>query len=212
MNKELFTKNKFTNFLDDAGYDLSVPFELKKHCELNINPEDFFQFMEINWMDSYCLPYEPRAILDPTSNIQAEFANQLGYHSGNTLKRDWGKNNPAHDGVLKEIIGNDNFAKMGIDPATTLVRLLCYQPGNIFPLHWDGFEGWQQKFKIDKMPTRYSVLVNPWSWGQYLQIHDNMITNWVPGDTYIIPKDVLHCSGNGGILPKVTLTITGLPE
>jgi hypothetical protein len=39
-----------------------------------------------------------------------------------------------------------------------------------------------------------------------------MITNWTPGDSYVIPTRVLHCSGNGGVVPKVTLTVTGLVE
>ena len=86
-------------------------------------------------------------------------------------------------------------------------------PGNIFPVHTDLFEGWRDKFNIhdpDIMPTRFNVLLNKYSWGQYLQVHNTMITMWEPGDTYIIPKNVLHCSGNGGVVPKITLTVTGL--
>ena len=102
---------------------------------------------------------------------------------------------------------------LDLDPDTCLVRLLCYLPGNIFPVHWDGFEGWAEKFDGWHLtPTRVSVMVSPWSWGHYLQVHDKMISNWIPGDTYIVPDKVLHCSGNGGVVPKVTLTITGLKE
>ena len=209
---ENFTSNEFTKYLDSYGYDINVPFDLKQHCKLDIDPTQWFEFMSDNWINCYCFPYEPRPNLDPVSNDQTTHANRIGYHTGNSIKRDWGKNEPLHDDVFKEFIGKDNFDRMGVDPDTTLVRLLCYQPGNVFPVHWDGFEGWNAKFGIDKTPTRFSVLINPYSYGQYLQIHDKMITNWSPGDTYVIPEGVLHCSGKGGIVPKVTLTITGLME
>jgi hypothetical protein len=88
--------------------------------------------------------------------------------------------------------------------------LLCYNPGNILPVHKDGFEGWRKMFnKPDINPYRYSVMISPWDWGHYLQLHDQMITNWNPGDTWVVPHDVWHCSGNGGVMPKVTLTVTG---
>ena len=47
-------------------------------------------------------------------------------------------------------------------------------------------------------------------WGHVLQVHDNMISNWKPGDTYVIPPKIFHASANFGIAPKYTLTITGV--
>lgn len=211
MHKEEFVKNKFTEFIDDLGYDLNQPLTVEKECQLDINPMDFYDFMEKNWLDCYCLPYEPRPNLDYVSNQQAQLAKDLGYYAGNSLKRDWGKNNPKHDEIFKEILGQKNFDLIEMDPKTTLIRLLCFTPGNILPLHWDQFEGWTAKFGIkDKQPRRLLTMVNEWSWGQYVQIHDKFITNWKAGDTWGIPEKVLHCSGNGGIVPKITMTITGI--
>jgi hypothetical protein len=205
---EQFTRNSFTDFLDEQGYAIADSVPVEKLCTLKVDPADWFEFMQDNWMDCFCAPYEPRPILDDLSNQQMLLANHHGYHSGNTIKRDWGKD-PKHDAQFKELV---DVTPLGLDPATTQIRLLCYQPGNIFPVHWDGLEGWGERFGIDKTPTRFSVLVNPYSWGQYLQIHNTMITNWTPGDSYVIPTRVLHCSGNGGVVPKVTLTVTGLVE
>ena len=35
---ENFTSNDFTEYLDSYGYDINVPFDLKQHCKLNIDP------------------------------------------------------------------------------------------------------------------------------------------------------------------------------
>lgn len=211
MLKEEFTKNAFTEFLDQKGYNLNEHYNLTPKIQLNINSNEWFEFMEKNWYTGLTMHYEPRHVLDASSNQQTELANKFGYHAGNTLKRDWGKNNSDHGDLFKEMVGKDNFDLLGMDPKTTAVRLLCFTPGNILPVHWDGFEGWTDKTGIkNKTPTRYIGFISPWSWGHYLQIHDNFITNWEVGDMYKVPAGVLHNSGNGGILPKVTLTFTGL--
>lgn len=211
MIKREFTKNAFTDFLEERNYDLSNHYELTPKIQLDINPDEWFEFMEKNWYTGLTMHYEPRHVLDAASNQQTELANRFGYHSGNTLKRDWGKNNPKHNDLFKEMVGKNNFNLLGMDPKTTTVRLLCFTPGNILPVHWDGFEGWVDNTGISsKTPTRYIGFISPWNWGHYLQIHDNFITNWDVGDMYKVPSGVLHNSGNGGILPKVTLTFTGL--
>lgn len=207
-----FEQNEYTDFLALQGHDIQSPLDVPLHCKLDIDLSQWYDFMQENWDNCFHVFYEPRPILTAASNREMELAQRVGYHSGNTVKRDWGKE-PDIDALFKEFLGAENFRRMGIDPDTTLVRLLCYMPGNIFPVHTDLFEGWRDKFNIhdpDVMPTRFSVLLNKYSWGQYLQVHNKMITMWEPGDTYIIPNNVLHCSGNGGVVPKITLTVTGL--
>jgi len=209
MEEDFFTKNSFTEFLKENNYDINEKIDINKHCKLDIDVNKFFQFMNKYWMDANTAPYKPNDHYSDITNTQLKHTHAVGYHNGNTLKRDWGKRE-EHNQELKQIIGKENLDKMGIDEKYTLVRLLCYEPGNLFPVHWDEYESWWKKFKIDAVPKRFSVLVNPWSWGQYLQLHTTVITNWQPGDCYVIPNKVLHCSGNGGIVPKVTLTITSI--
>jgi hypothetical protein len=211
MSKDFFTKNNFTKFLESHGHSLDQTINIPMHCKLNVDPNDFFTFMYENWNESNTQPYQASPYYTEITNEQMALAREVGYHNGNLFKRDWGRLE-KHNSTLKEIIGKNNFTKMGIDEKHTLVRILCYEPGNLFPVHWDEYETWWKKFGTDKTPTRFSVLINPWSWGQYLQLHTTVITNWQPGDCYIIPHNVLHCSGNGGIVPKVTLTITSLYE
>jgi len=209
IDRSEFTENQFTKLIRKNGQNLSDHLPLEKHAELVFNNEDFYTYMYNDWGSSSCQPYDVRPNMDDFSNKQMTYARDLGYHSGNTLKRDWGRK-PTENSALKEILGLNNFKLLDINPDRTLIRLLCYLPGNMLPVHIDGYEGWQQFYQTEEIPKRFSVLVNDWSWGQFLQVHDNVITNWHSGDTYVIGENVWHCSGNAGILPKVTLTITGL--
>ena len=127
-----------------------------------------------------------------------------------TTETNWGLN-PKHNDMLKELIGSNNFAKLRLDPKSTLVRLLEYRPGHMLPLHSDGMEGFK-RINGKQNPTRFFVAVSDWDWGHVLQVHDNMVSNWTAGDTYIIPNDIFHASANFGIGPKYTLTITGVCE
>ena len=103
MLKEEFTRNDFTDFLDNRDYDLSEHYELAPKVKLDINPDDWFEFLEKNWYTGLTMHYEPRHVLDATSNEQTAMANRFGYHSGNTLKRDWGKNIPQQESTLARI-------------------------------------------------------------------------------------------------------------
>lgn len=208
MKKSDFTTNVFTDYLDSTGLNFDERIDIPLHARMEINSDKWFQFMSDNWHEGYS--YETSSRNDATTNQQIRLANAVGYNNANTLKRDWGKDE-NHRQIFKDFIGDENFKLIGIDPDTVLVRLLCYLPGTTLPLHWDNYEAWQKRFNTSERPMRLSVLVNPYSWGQYLQIHNTMLSNWTPGDTYIIPPNVLHCSGNGGIVPKITLTLTGVP-
>ena len=91
MDKKAFTENEFTQFIDSRGHDLNSHLDLEMHCNLKIKPDDFYDFIEAEWMSSAVLPYEPRPSLSKDANEQMRLANLFGYHTGNTIKRDWGK-------------------------------------------------------------------------------------------------------------------------
>lgn len=200
----------FKKYLEEHDVDLKKHFDLKLHCNLQLDPKDFLKFADANRHDAIVKWYHPRPFLTPESNQQMVNANWLGYNEHNTTETNWGLD-PKHNSMLKELIGLDNFAKLRLDPKTTLVRLLEYKPGQILPLHSDGMEGFKRIYGKQN-PTRFFVAVSDWDWGHVLQVHDNMVYNWKSGDTYIIPNDIFHTSANFGIAPKYTLTITGVCE
>jgi mannose-6-phosphate isomerase-like protein (cupin superfamily) len=191
----------FKKYLADRKIDLKEHLELDKLCTLDIDPKAFEDFANKH-------REEARPFLNAETNEQAINANWIGYNEHNTTETNWGLD-PKHNSVLKQMIGRDNFERMGLNPDETLLRLLEYMPGHSLPLHYDGFEGFKRLYGKEDS-TRFFVAVSDWDWGHVLQVHDNMIANWQPGDTYIIPAGVCHASANFGISPKYTLTVTGV--
>ena len=198
----------FKKFLAEKEIDLKQHMEIDKLCNLQLDPKAFEEFAEKHRHEATVKWYHPRPFLNAETNAQAINANWIGYNKQNTTETNWGLK-PEHNKRLKEIIGRDNFDLMGIDPNETLLRLLEYMPGHCLPLHYDGFEGFKKIYKKDNS-TRFFVAVSDWDWGHVLQVHNNIISNWNPGDTYIIPAGVCHASANFGIAPKYTLTVTGV--
>ena len=198
----------FKKYLADRKVDLSQHLSIDKLCTLDIDAEQFESFAKEHRDEAIVKSWHPRPFLTTMGNEQAINANWIGYNQHNTMESNWGLNN-EHNQLLKEMIGRNNFKTLGLDIEKTLVRLLEYMPGQCLPLHSDGMEGFKNLYGDDQ-PSRFFVAVSRWDWGHVLQVHDNIIANWSPGDTYVIPPDVFHASANFGISPKYTLTITGV--
>lgn len=197
----------FTDYVNSRT-DLSEPLVVDKLCTLDIDPDAFEAFANVNRDTAIVKWYHPRPFLNAETNEQAINANWIGYNEHNTTETNWGLD-PTHNSILKDLVGETNFRKLGIDSSQSLLRLLEYMPGHCLPLHYDGMEGFKRMYGTDKVGTRFFVAISDWDWGHALQVHDKMISNWKPGDTYIIPPKVFHASANFGIRPKYTLTITG---
>jgi hypothetical protein len=198
----------FKKFLTDKKIDIKEHIQVDKLCTLDIDPKQFEDFANEHRREATVKWYHPRPFLSDETNQQAINANWIGYNQFNTTETNWGLD-PMHNNKLKELVGKKNFEMLGIDPDDTLLRLLEYMPGHSLPLHYDGFEGFKRLYGKENS-TRFFVAISDWDWGHALQVHDNMIANWKPGDTYIIPAGVCHASTNFGISPKYTLTVTGV--
>jgi len=205
----MFDNQYFKKYLADRDVDLSMHLDIEKHCQLDIDPQDFTKFAEKHRNSAVVKSWHPRPFLSVMGNEQAINANWIGYNKHNTTESNWGLA-PEHNKALKDIIGGDNFGRLGIVQDNALVRLLEYLPGQCLPLHSDGLEGFKRLYGDKEEAIRLFVAVSEWDWGHVLQIHDNIIANWCPGDAYIIPPNVFHASANFGIAPKYTLTITGV--
>ena len=204
----MFDNQYFKKYLKDKNIDLSEHLEISKHCRLELDQKTFENFVKENRDKAVVKSWHPRPFLSAMGNEQAINANWIGYNKHNTTETNWGLD-PLHNEKLKDILGQNNFQKLGIDMDRSLVRLLEYLPGQCLPLHSDGLEGFKNLYKQDN-PKRFFVAVSDWDWGHVLQVHDNIISNWKAGDTYVIPANVFHASANFGIAPKYTLTITGI--
>jgi|MDSZ01.3.fsa_nt_gb hypothetical protein len=199
----------YQKILDDAGVDLNQPLDVEKYATIDVDPQDFVDFTVKYRSEATVKSFHPRPFLDHEFNHIATCANWIGYNAHNTTESNWGLD-PTHNTMLKEIIGISNFDRLGLDPNACLLRLLEYNPGHTLPLHFDGKEGFRSLYGDETRADRFFVAISAWDWGHFLQVHDKMIYNWNPGDTWIIPPNVWHLSGNAGIQPKLTLTITGV--
>lgn len=200
----------FKKYLADRDVDLDQHLEVEKHCTLEIDPCLFETFANTHRNEATVKSWHPRPFLSNMGNEQAINANWIGYNKYNTTESNWGLED-KHNKVLAEMVGRHNFEALNLDYEKVLVRLLEYMPGHSLPLHSDGLEGFKKLYG-EAQPTRFFVAVSEWDWGHVLQVHDNVIANWSPGDTYIIPPNVFHASANFGIAPKYTLTITGVKK
>jgi hypothetical protein len=196
----------YTRYLKNKNVNLNKKISIPKFCRLEIETKKFIDFAKTHkpirkW-------HHPRSFLTKQANEQMSMNNALGYNRHNTMESNWGLGASQNEKLL-DILGSKNIKKLKIDPDKILCRLLKYDPGQTLPLHTDGFEGFSRKFGSNGVPVRYFVSVSDWDWGHMLQVHNNTISNWKAGDTYIIPPGIFHASANFGITPKYTLTITG---
>ena len=177
----MFDNQYFIKYLADRNVDLSQHLEINKFCNLKIDPKEFEDFVNVHRNEATIKSWHPRPFLSDMGNEQAINANWIGYNQHNTKESNWGLNE-VHNTILKGMVGTKNLQTLGIDPDKTLIRLLEYLPGHCLPLHCDGLEGFKKLYG-EADTIRFFVAVSDWDWGHALQIHDNMISNWRPGDT-----------------------------
>ena len=95
--------------------------------------------------------------------------------------------------------------------------IACFKqdPGQATPWHFDVHRAVAEKAKkiSDKKENvkRYLLFLEDWHWGHFLQIGNSVLSHWKSGDIYTWNYGMYHLSRNGGIVPKWTCQITGLP-
>jgi hypothetical protein len=207
-------RDYYTDYLNAQGISLSEHLELSK-IKLNLSFEPFKQFAQTHEpLINYLIP-KPYFSVESGGLQQSVFNFDLGYNQYNATENNYGFSEEENK-QLKVLLGKENFNKLDLDEDSTLIRLLVYYPGNGIPLHTDTFNSYRSFYNMKSDAAidikRYFVAINPWDWGQFLQIHDNMIHHWAVGDCYQIPEGAYHLSANFGISPKYSLTITGVPK
>ena len=212
MKNNAFTRqNYYHEYLKKKGVNLN------EHLDItSIEPHTTIPYQEIiNWTNENLdkaikVGYVPRPYSTDDNIRQAVMLQHMGFNEHNTTNRNWGLDDEDNEKLI-EMLGDSFFEDINIDKTKCLVRVLRYDPGHGIPLHSDGFGGFTDKFG-EGNAKRYFVAVSPWDWGHFFQLHDNMIHHWNPGYTVEVPYHVFHCSGNCGISPKYTLTVTGFTK
>ena len=203
-------KDYYEKYLTEKKVDLNNKLDLAElETQIYLDSKPFIDFMEEHRSESLQKSFKPRPFFDDDSLRQYTFCNDLGYNEHNTFEYNLGIKE-EHNLQLKNMLGNDAFNHLQIEKSTALIRLLEYKPGNGIPLHTDSFTAFKEKNKNRNGSIfRYFIAVSNWSWGQFLQVHNHMIHHWKPGYVCEIPEGVFHPSANFGIVPKLSLTVTG---
>lgn len=164
--------------------------------------------------------FHPRDFLPVETNKEMQLPLTVGRHQGNTMEYNWGIHGNTNN-EIKELIGSVHLENAGFIPDTVLARLIVYMPGHGIPWHRDSLDGWSEKFcylnpdinsghcDIGTVQRRL-LMVSPWHWGHILQLNNTVISQWNSGDVFCIPLKEWHLSSNQGIVPKVTISLTGV--
>ena len=205
-------RDYYQTFLDEHNVSLDNHFEispLETQLNLDWSWEQIVEWADQNRDTAIHKSIGPiRPFVSDESMRQSVMSMWAGFNEHNTQEWNWGVEN---DTIFKSMIGTQAFDQMSLDSETSMVRLLQYNPGQMLPLHTDSYNGFKDRYG-DGNITRWFIAVTPWDWGHFLQVHDNMISNYDSGYAVEIPEGVYHLSGNAGINPKYTFTVTGFVE
>ena len=95
-------------------------------------------------------------------------------------------------------------------------QLLRQPQGHIQPWHFDTFVERQKTNNLSederKKFTRYLIMLEDWHWGHFLQIGNNVISQWSAGDIITWDFGMYHLSSNAGIVTKYSMNVTGKPN
>ena len=144
----------------------------------------------------------------------------------------WGKKDNINVGYTEhntqkyQLFNDDNIPQVFYDMAEKSglenysVALFKQNPGQTNPWHFDTYQGVVNKYKKQgielsdkdiKNIKRYLVVLEDWDWGHFLQIGNNVLSQWKAGDIFTWDYGMYHTTGNAGLTPKLTAHITGLP-
>jgi len=99
------------------------------------------------------------------------------------------------------------FAGFGDCKAVALKQ----HPGQFLPWHEDTYVGFKKEFNIpnDVKVTRYSLFLKDWQWGHFFSAGNSIMHQWKQGDIIELKPKMHHTTCNAGMVPKLTMTITG---
>ena len=91
------------------------------------------------------------------------------------------------------------------------VVALKQHPGQFLPWHEDTYVGFKKEFNIpnDVKVTRYSIFLKDWQWGHFFSAGNSIMHQWKQGDIIELKPKMHHTTCNAGMVPKLTMTITG---
>lgn len=174
-----------------------------KKIKLDINYDKLIN-ADYSIHDGTCISYQQREQTD----LHKKFGNGFpaSYHADNTKIHQLWFSEKDLDYVE---LGN----KLGMDVVT--VSTILQPPGNIITMHRDMFYQIKKKYPDDtRTKVRANLYMEDWQPGHFLSYLNSdhgweTSTHWKQGEGFMWDSDILHLSANAGLLPKLTLQISG---
>ena len=148
--------------------------------------------------------------LSPNNPAGIKLDNQRwGYHNGNTENTQYTE---IEDDLPEEFIKIRDLMNMDY----SFVAIMKQDPGHFNPLHFDTYHtvvdranlSEDDRFKV----KRYLMFLEDWDWGHFVQVGNNVLTNWKAGQIYTWNYGMYHLTANAGKSTKWTCQITGFPN
>ena len=96
--------------------------------------------------------------------------------------------------------------------SSSQLRVYVKPPMTALGLHADTFGSYQRQHVKQESVFRALTFVEDWEWGHYTMIGNEVCHQYNAGDTVQIKPNVLHCVGNMGFNPQITMNITGVRQ
>lgn len=210
----------FQSFMEELGVTVGPNEPVSPSANIKVDSTKFVEYIKLNKDTCQQKWFHPRDFLSKSTNFEMSLPMSVGRSEGNTTEYNWGLYENTNS-EIKDLIGYDNLLAAGFLPDTVLVRLLVYLPGHGIPWHRDTLDGWSEKFKqlnpdvksgiCDLGPIKRSlIMLEDWHWGHMVQLGNSIISHWGAGDVFDIPLGKWHLSTNSGIVPKLSISASGV--
>lgn len=211
---------RFMDFLDKLNVKLGPNEHRDPVAKIIVDPQKFIDYALTHKDTCQEKWFHPRDFLSSGTNIEMALPLETGRHKGNSSEFNWGLYENTNEEV-KSLIGHDMLERAGYIPETVLARLIIYLPGHGIPWHRDTLDSWSSKFAhlnpnwktnmsdLGEIQRRL-IMVTDWHWGHMLQLNNAVLSHWSSGDVYNIPLGEWHLSTNQGIMPKITIAMSGV--
>lgn len=96
------------------------------------------------------------------------------------------------------------------------VTFIKLDPGRTLPWHRDAFyllkqqhPDWQKQKLI---PIRYLIFLQDWKIGHFVQLENQVVTDWKAGDCWFFCNNTFHLGTNAGLEPFISMQISGFQQ
>ncbi len=203
--QKLIDRCKSVNYVPDYHFDADMH-DPEKDCIIRLGK------LKFNLSDD-----EYKQIIDSSMTMVCELG-KYGAVAPGTDVSNYNKNVEAtyviNNGTYVPTLGPDSTLQKIVDSFcldNVEARVHVQLPGQVWNVHIDKLFKWMNPTSKPSDVIRITVHLTDWEPGHFISYGNYMHSNWKIGDVYTFDWiNVPHCTANAGLIPRMTLLITGL--